>query len=60
VLVLKLGFFEPTDIMALHQCHLLLSHLLCACIHLHNYNFIWLAQYNTAWATQRSIRDNKT
>jgi hypothetical protein len=29
VLVLKSGFFEPADILALHHCHLLLLHLLC-------------------------------
>jgi hypothetical protein len=34
-LVLKLGFFEPADILALHRCHPLLSHLLCANSHVH-------------------------
>jgi hypothetical protein len=29
VLVLKSGLFEPADILALHRCHPLLSHLLC-------------------------------
>ena len=36
VLILKAGLFEPSDILALHKCHPLLSHLLCACVHLRN------------------------
>jgi hypothetical protein len=35
VIILKSGFFEPAEILALHRCHPLLLHLLCACVHLH-------------------------
>jgi hypothetical protein len=59
VLVLKAGFFEPADILALHEFHPLLSHLLCACVHLRSYYFLWLRQYNLAWATQASLDDDK-
>jgi hypothetical protein len=59
VLVLKSGFFEPADIMALHRCHPLLLHLLCTCIHLRDYNFLWLAQYNIDWAKQQSLDRGK-
>ena len=59
VLVLKSGFFEPSDILALHQCHPLLSHLLCSCVHLRNYNFLWLAEYNLDWAKQESLSNSK-
>jgi len=59
VLVLKAGFFEPADILALHECHLLLSHLLRTCVHLRNYDFLWLRQYNLAWATQASLDKDK-
>jgi hypothetical protein len=59
VLVLKLGFFKPADILALHRCHPLLSHLLCTCVHLRNYDVLRLTQYNTAWAMQCAISDDK-
>jgi hypothetical protein len=29
LIVLKAGFFEPANILALHECHPLLSHVLC-------------------------------
>jgi hypothetical protein len=59
VLVLKSGFFEPADIPALHQCHPLLSHLLCACVHLRHYDFRWLALYNLDWDKQQSLDRDK-
>jgi hypothetical protein len=59
VFVLKSRYFEPMDILALHRCHPLLSHLLCACIHLHDHNFLWLAEYNMCWAMQESLSDDK-
>jgi hypothetical protein len=59
VIVLKSGFFEPADILALHRCHPLLSHLLCACVHLHRYDFLWLARYNLDWDKQQSLDRNK-
>ena len=59
VLILKLGFFEPTDILALHDCHPLLLHLICACVHLRHHNFLWLAEYNMDWASQDTLNDNK-
>ena len=59
MLVLKSGFFEPADILALHSCHALLSHLLCACVHLHRYDFLWLAQYNPDWGKQQSLNRDK-
>ncbi|KAL3803843.1 hypothetical protein HJC23_004005 [Cyclotella cryptica] len=59
VLVLKSGYFEPTDILALHRCHPLLSHLLCACMHLHKHDFLWLSEYNLDWATQESLGTRK-
>jgi hypothetical protein len=40
VLILKSRFFEPGDILALHRSHPLLLHLLCACVHLHRYDFL--------------------
>jgi hypothetical protein len=59
VLVLKLGFFKPADILALHRCHPLLLHLLCTCIHLRYYDFFWLAQYNLDWDKQQSLSHDK-
>jgi hypothetical protein len=50
---------EPADILALHECHPLLSHLICACIHLHHHDFLWLAKYNIAWASQEALSDDK-
>jgi hypothetical protein len=38
--------------LMLHECHPLLSHLICACVHLRHHDFLWLAEYDTAWATQ--------
>jgi len=57
--ILKSGFFEPVDILALHDCHPLLSHLICACVHLRHHNFLWLAEYDTVWATQDTLSDDK-
>jgi hypothetical protein len=59
VLVLKSGFFEPADILALHRCHPLLSHLLCACVHLRHYDFLWLAQYILDWDKHQSLNRDK-
>jgi hypothetical protein len=59
VIILKGGFFEPANILALHRCHPLLSHLLCACVHLHRYDFLWLAQYNLDWDKQQSLDRGK-
>jgi hypothetical protein len=59
VLVLKSGFFEPADILALHRCHPLLWHLLCACVHLRHYDFLWLALYNLDWDKQHSLDRDK-
>jgi hypothetical protein len=59
VIVLKSRFFELTNILALHECHPLLSHLLCACVHLRNYDFLWLWQYNQSSAKQSTLDDNK-
>jgi hypothetical protein len=59
VLVLKSGFFEPADILALHRCQHILSHLLCACIHLRHYDYLWLAQYNLDWDKQQSLNCDK-
>ncbi len=58
-LVLKSGIFEPADILALHRCHPLLSHLLCACVHLRHYDFLWLALYNLDWDKQQSLDRDK-
>jgi hypothetical protein len=55
VLALKSGFFEPVDILDLHGCHPLLSHLLCACIYLRHCDFLWLTQYNLDWDKQQSL-----
>ena len=59
MLVLKVGLFKPADILVLHQCHPLLSRLLCTCIHLCHYDFLWLAQYNIDWAMQQSLSNDK-
>jgi len=59
MLILKSGFFEPFDVLVLHRCHLFLLHLLCACVHLCNCNFLWVAEYNMDWAKQGSLRNNK-
>lgn len=57
--MLKSGFFEPSVILALHQCHPLLSHLLCSCVHLRDHNFLWLTEYNLDWAKQESLSTSK-
>ena len=59
VIILKSRFFEPTDILALHDCHPLLSHLICACVHLQNHDFLWLAEYNVDWASQIALKNEK-
>jgi len=59
VAILKLGFFEPTNVLALHDCHPLLSHLISTCVHLRHHDFSWLAEYDTAWSTQDTLRDDK-
>jgi hypothetical protein len=59
MLIIKSGFFEPADILALHGCHPLFSHLLCTCIHLCHYDFLWLTQYNLDWDKQQSLNRNK-
>jgi hypothetical protein len=59
MLILKSGFFEPADILALHLCQTLLSHLLCTCVHLRHYEFLWLAQYNLDWAKQQPLNRDK-
>ncbi len=46
VVVVKSGFFTPSDIVALHDTLPLLSHILSACTHLRTYNFLWLSAYN--------------
>ena len=57
--ILKAGFFEPLVILALHECHPLLSHLICSCVHLQHYDFLWLADYNSAWASQDALSNDK-
>ena len=57
--IIKSGFFTPADILKLHEWHPLLSHLICACIHLRHHDFLWLAKYDTAWATQDTLSDDK-
>ena len=59
VLITKSGFFKPSDILMLHECQPLLSHLICMCIHLRHHNLLSLAKYDTAWATQDTLSDNK-
>jgi hypothetical protein len=34
-------------------------HLLCACVHLRHYDFLWLAQYNLDWNKQQSLSRDK-
>jgi hypothetical protein len=36
-----------------------LSHLISACVHLRHHDFLWLAEYDTAWATQDTLSANK-
>ncbi len=43
VVVVKSGFFIPSDIVALHDTNPLLSHVLSVCTHLRTYNFFWLS-----------------
>jgi hypothetical protein len=59
VLILKSGFFEPADILALHGCHPLLLHLLCTCAHLCHHDFLCLAQYNLNWDKQQTLNCDK-
>jgi hypothetical protein len=47
------------DILALHESHPLLSHLISGCVHLQQHNFLWLAKYDTAWAAQDTLSANK-
>ena len=39
ITILKSGVFEPSDILALHDCLPLLSLLFCSCIHLRHHDF---------------------
>ena len=55
VVILKLGFFMPGNILALHNTHPLLSQTLSACVCLCTYNFLWLSEYNSAWSTQTNL-----
>ncbi len=60
VVVIKSGFFTPSDIIALHNTHPLLSHLLSACTHLRTYDFLWLSEYNPDWATQTKLSETRS
>ena len=55
VVILKVEFFSLGDILTFHDTNLLLSHLLSVCINLSNYNFLWLAQYHSAWDQQTTL-----
>jgi hypothetical protein len=43
----------------LHNTHPLLLHLLCVCIHLQTYDFLWLLEYNSAWSQQTKLSDTR-
>ena len=53
--MLKVGFFSPSEIIMLHQTHLLLLHLLSLCVHLYDYDFLWLSEYKYAWEQQTKL-----
>ena len=55
VVILKSGFFMPSNIITLHDNHSLLLHLLSICTHLRTYDFLWLSEYNPDWATQTKL-----
>ncbi len=55
IVTLKAGFCTPSDIIALHNTHPLLLHLISACVHLRTYNFLWLSEYNSAWSLQTKL-----
>ena len=59
VIVLKAGFFTPSDIVTLHDTHPLLAHLLSSCVHLRTYDFRWLSEYNPTWATQTCLSETR-
>ena len=48
VIVLKAGYFTPSDILTLNDMHPLLAHILSSCVRLHTYDFLWLSEYNPA------------
>ena len=49
IVILKGESFSPGDIITLFETHPLLSHLLSACVHLQDYDFLWLSEYILAW-----------
>ena len=60
VIIVKSGFFTPSDIIALHDTQPLLLHILSACTHLRTYNFLWLSEYNPNWATQTKLSETRS
>ena len=60
VVVVKSGFFTPSNTVALNDTHPLLLHILSACTHLLTYNFIWLLEYNPDWATQTKLSKTRS
>jgi hypothetical protein len=53
----KIGILRTLQNKELHDCHPLLSHLICTCVHLWHHDFSWLAEYDTDWSTQDTLHD---
>ena len=51
-IILKTNCCTPSNILALHETHPLLSHLLCTCTHLKHCSFLGLSKYLAEWEQQ--------
>ena len=60
LLILKSGHLNPCDTLNLLLVHPLHAHLASAAMHLSDYDFTWLRDYNLDWASQTMISRSKS
>ena len=60
LLILKSGHLNPCDTLNLLLVHPLHAHLASAVVHLSDYDFTWLRDYNLDWASQTMISRSKS
>jgi hypothetical protein len=57
--IFKSGFLDPTSLTNLLDTHPLISHLASSVVGYREYDFRWIREYNTEWATQTFIDPNR-
>jgi len=60
LLILKSGHLNPCDTLNLLLVHPLHAHLASAAVHLSDYDFTWLRDYNFDWSSQTMISRSKS